>query len=140
MKNKCFLIIYLIQTADGKSFFVFAGVTTGGDHNAHTGLIIPFDLDLMELISSMEPHGEGNPAPVFCSRGLTVKSPPSLMGKDTIKFWVSDGTKTISAVGFGMGSFKDRVKLGGQVDLAYSLSIDDWNKAPAVQLMLKDIR
>ena len=88
------------------------------------------DMDLMEIISSMEPHGEGNPTPVFCSRGLTVKSPPSLMGKDTIKFWVSDGTKTISAVGFGMGSFKEMIKLGAQVDLVYTLSIDDWNKAP----------
>lgn len=98
------------------------------------------DMDLIGLISSMEPHGEGNPVPLFCSRNLTVKSPPSLMGKDTIKFWVSDGTKTISAVGFGMGSFKDMVKLGAQVDLAYTLSIDDWNKAPSVQLMLKDIK
>jgi len=98
------------------------------------------DLDLMTLISAMEPHGEGNPSPVFCSKGLTVKSPPSLMGRDTIKFWVSDGNKTISAVGFGMGSFKDMVILGGQVDLVYTLSIDDWNKAPTVQLMLKDIK
>jgi hypothetical protein len=39
-----------------------------------------------------------------------------------------------------MGSFKDMIKLGAQVDLAYSLSIDDWNKAPTVQLMLKDIK
>jgi single-stranded-DNA-specific exonuclease len=103
-------------------------------------LLSVIDLDLVEIISSMEPHGEGNPAPVFCSRRLTVKSPPSLMGKDTIKFWVSDGTRTISAVGFGMGSFKDMVKLGAQVDLVYTLSINDWNKAPAVQLMLKDIK
>ena len=98
------------------------------------------DLALVELISSMEPHGEGNPAPVFCSKNLTVKSLPSLMGKDTIKFWVSDGVNAISAVGFGMGSFKDMVKIGRQVDLAYTLSIDDWNKAPCVQLMLKDIQ
>jgi len=97
------------------------------------------DCHLVEMMASMEPHGEGNPTPVFCSRALTVKSPPSLLGRDTIKFWVSDGTKTISAVGFGMGSFKDRVKLGAVVDLAYTLSIDDWNKAPVVQLMLKDI-
>ena len=98
------------------------------------------DLNFVEIISSMEPHGEGNPAPMFCSRGLTVKSPPSLLGKGTIKFWVSDGVKTISVVGFGMGSFKDMVKLGAQVDLVYTLSIDDWNKDPTVQLMLKDIK
>lgn len=97
------------------------------------------DCNLVEMMASMEPHGEGNPTPVFCSRSLTVKSPPSLLGRDTIKFWVSDGVKTISAVGFGMGSFKDKVKLGAVVDLAYTLSIDDWNKAPVVQLMLKDI-
>jgi len=98
------------------------------------------DMDLVEIISSMEPHGEGNPTPVFCSKGVTVKSPPALMGKDTIKFWVSDGNKTISAVGFGMGSFKDMVKLGAKLDLAYTLGIDDWNKAPTVQIMLKDIK
>jgi len=103
-------------------------------------LLTEIDMKLVEIISSMEPHGEGNPSPVFCSRGLTVKSPPQLMGKDTIKFWVTDGTKSISAVGFGMGSFKDLVKVGGKVDLAYTLSIDDWNKAPTVQLMLKDIK
>jgi len=97
------------------------------------------DLNLVEMMSTMEPHGEGNPTPVFCSRAVTVKSPPALLGRDTIKFWVSDGVKTLSAVGFGMGSFKDKVKLGTLVDIAYTLGIDDWNKAPAVQLMLKDI-
>ncbi len=76
----------------------------------------------------------------FVRGHLQSKARRAVMGKDTIKFWVSDGVKTISAVGFGMGSFKDMVKLGGQVDLAYTLSIDDWNKAPAVQLMLKDIK
>ncbi|MDE2222525.1 MAG: single-stranded-DNA-specific exonuclease RecJ [Candidatus Omnitrophica bacterium] len=98
------------------------------------------DLKLIELIASMEPHGEGNPAPVFCSRGLLVKSQPVVLGKDTIKFWVSDGSKSISAVGFGMGSFREIVRLGGKIDAAYTLSIDDWNKAPAAQLLLKDIR
>ncbi|MDE2010138.1 MAG: single-stranded-DNA-specific exonuclease RecJ [Candidatus Omnitrophica bacterium] len=98
------------------------------------------DLGLVELIASMEPHGEGNPAPVFCSKGLLVKSPPSLLGKDTIKFWVTDGAKSLSAVGFGMGSFKEMVKPGEKIDLVYSLGIDDWNKAPCVQLVLKDIR
>ena len=78
--------------------------------------------------------------PCFCSKGLTVKSPPQLMGKDTIKFWVTDGVKSISVVGFGMGSFKDMIKVGAKVDLAYSLSIDEWNKPATVQLMLKDIR
>ncbi|MBI3602622.1 MAG: single-stranded-DNA-specific exonuclease RecJ [Candidatus Omnitrophica bacterium] len=98
------------------------------------------DLPMVELIESMEPHGEGNPVPIFCSRRLTVKSSPVVLGRDTLKFWISDGGKTYSAVGFGMGTMKDKVKMGSQLDLAYSLGIDDWNKAPLVQLIIKDIR
>ncbi len=104
---------------------------------------IPFssiDLELVALIDAMEPHGEGNPSPVFCSRGLIVKSNPMVLGRDTIKFWVTDGSKTSSAVGFGLGAFKDKIRMGSRVDLAYGLGIDDWNKPPAVQLLIKDIK
>jgi single-stranded-DNA-specific exonuclease len=98
------------------------------------------DLEFAAMIESMEPHGEGNPTPVFCTRRLMVKSYPTVMGKDTLKFWVTDGVKSVVAVGFGMGQFKDKVKVGGQIDVAYTLGIDDWNKAPTVQLTLKDIK
>ncbi len=104
---------------------------------------IPFsnlDLPLVELIDSMEPHGEGNPTPVFCSRKLTVKSNPAVLGRDTLKFWVSDGVKSFSAVAFGQASMHKQVKLGCQIDLAFTLGIDDWNKAPTVQLLIKDIK
>jgi hypothetical protein len=30
--------------------------------------------------------------------------------------------------------------MGAKVDLAYGLGVDDWNKAPVVQLLLKDIK
>ena len=98
------------------------------------------NLETTRLIESLEPYGEGNATPVFCTRQLVVKSQPLLMGKDTIKFWVTDGQSSISAVGFGMAKYVDLVRLGCQVDLAYELTIDDWNKAPTAQLKLKDIR
>ena len=95
---------------------------------------------MVELIGSMEPHGEGNPTPVFCTKNLIVKNSPVVLGKDTLKFWVTDGNKTYSAVGFGFSSMKDQIKMGSQVDLAFTLGIDDWNKAPTVQLVIKDIK
>ncbi|HBR13934.1 MAG TPA: single-stranded-DNA-specific exonuclease RecJ [Candidatus Omnitrophica bacterium] len=97
-------------------------------------------LELADVVDAMEPFGEGNPTPVFCSRSLTVKSRPQVLGKDTLKFWVSDGKFSISAVGFGMAKYKEMVNLGQTVDLAYEIAIDDWNKAPTPQLKLKDIR
>ncbi len=104
---------------------------------------VPFsalNLEFADHIDALEPHGEGNPASLLCTRNLIVKSPASLMGKGTIKFWVSDGQHSFTAVGFGMSEYQDMIKPNQKVDLAYSIIIDDWNKAPVVQLKLKDIR
>jgi single-stranded-DNA-specific exonuclease len=98
------------------------------------------DLELINTLDILEPHGEGNPEPVFATRRLMVKSRPQMMGKDTIKFYVTDGRVTRQAVGFGMGEDNAHLRMGQAVDIAFTLSIDDWNKAPQAQLTLKDIR
>ncbi len=98
------------------------------------------NMKLAEIIDSMQPFGAGNPSPVFCSREITVKSHPVVLGKNTLKFWVTDGNSSISVVGFGMADLKGMVKIGRKVDLAYEIAIDDWNKAPTPQLMLKDMK
>ncbi len=97
-------------------------------------------VDLVNRIDLLEPYGEGNRPPVFCTRNLTVKSHPMCLAKETLKFWVSDGESTFSVVGFGMGKFKNDLALNQVIDVAYELAIDDWNKEPTVQLRLKDIR
>ena len=97
-------------------------------------------MPLAEMIDSLEPFGEGNPEPIFCTRQVTVKSHPALLGKETIKFWVSDGDYAISAVGFGMARYGGLIHPGGKIDLAYQITLDDWNKKPTPQLILKDIR
>ncbi len=102
--------------------------------------ISSLNLDLAQKIAELEPYGEGNSEPVFCSRQLTVKSRPQVLGKETLKFWVTDGRATFSAVGFGLARFQDLVQYGEKIDLAYQVGIDDWNKAPTVQLKLKDIQ
>jgi len=98
------------------------------------------DINLANIIISMEPFGEGNPEPIFCSRQVRVNSLPQLLGKNTLKFWVADNGMTISAVGFGMGELKKEIKKGQLIDIAYTISIDDWNKAPTPQIILKDIK
>jgi hypothetical protein len=69
-----------------------------------------------------------------------VKSHPALLGKNTLKFWAGDGDFSISAVGFGMADYQEMVRPGEKIDLAYEISIDDWNKEPTPQIILKDIR
>ncbi len=99
-----------------------------------------FSMDLIQQIDLLDPYGEGNPQPVFCARGLKLRGAPRILGRGTLKFWVTDGRLSISAVGFGMASYIDLVKSGHPLDLAFELSIDDWNKAPTMQLKIRDIK
>jgi single-stranded-DNA-specific exonuclease len=97
-------------------------------------------LELTKSISDLGPYGEGNPEPVFFTKNLQVKGKARLLGKDTIKFWVTDGQRSISAIGFGMAHYHALVAAADHIDLAYHLTIDDWNKEPTVQLKIKDIK
>jgi len=104
-------------------------------------LLSSLNLSLVKLVNSLEPFGEGNPQPLFCSRSLVVKSPAVVLSRDTLKFWVADKEGRIfSAVGFGMGQYQPLIEQGKCIDIVYRISIDDWNKEPAVQLELKDIK
>lgn len=98
------------------------------------------NLNLAEIIDSMEPFGEANSKPVFCTYNAMAKSYGSVLGRDTLKFWVTDGHVSFSAVGFGLAKMKEMIAPGRRIDLAYEIGIDDWNKAPIPQLILKDIK
>ncbi len=102
--------------------------------------LLNIDINLANTLLSMEPFGEGNPEPIFCSRQVRINSLPQLLGKNTLKFWIAENGATISAVGFGMGELKKKIKKGQIIDIAYQIGIDDWNKAPTPQIILKDIK
>jgi len=104
---------------------------------------IPLSLinrELLRQIDLLSPYGEANRRPVFASLNLLVKSKPVLVGRNSIKFWVSDGEATFEAIGFGLGDFLGLVSASPRVDAAYCLGWDEWNPHTPVQLELKDIR
>ncbi|OIO35629.1 MAG: single-stranded-DNA-specific exonuclease RecJ [Candidatus Omnitrophica bacterium CG1_02_44_16] len=98
------------------------------------------DERLFRDIDRLSPYGEGNRRPIFVSRDLVVKSKPQLVGKNSLKFWVSDGELTYEAIGFGMKDFFGMVSEARPIDLAYCLGRDDWNSANLLQLEIKDIK
>ena len=95
---------------------------------------------LLDELNLLEPFGQANPKPLFSSSNLKVKSKPAVLGRNTLKFWVSDGKVTYPAVGFGMSDYLDLVNSNAAVNLAYRLSLDNWNGAHQLQLELVDIR
>lgn len=99
-----------------------------------------FNLDLANQINMLAPFGQDNPKPLFASYGLEVRSKPLLYKKDTLKFWVACGKFTYPAVGFGMGEYAQVISESERVDLAYRLSIDNWQGNNQLQLEVEDIK
>jgi single-stranded-DNA-specific exonuclease len=99
------------------------------------------DLDqrLIEQLENLEPFGTGNPEPMFYTRKLKLKGQPSVLGKDTLKFWVTDGSLTHQTIGFRMGSFLDNLIDSASFDLVYTPRMDNWQGASSMILEAKEI-
>ncbi len=95
---------------------------------------------LMCDIDRLSPFGEANPRPVFITPHLRVRSRPAVVGRNTLKFWVTDGAATFEAVGFGLGDLLDTVAHCGYVDLVYRLGWDTWKPHNPIQLEIRDLR
>ncbi|MDP2980874.1 MAG: single-stranded-DNA-specific exonuclease RecJ [Candidatus Omnitrophota bacterium] len=113
-------------------------------------LDIDMDIDLSSLdykiaedIAGLEPFGEGNPEPVFCSRGLKLSRPVRVLKGEHIKFQVTDGNKNFEAIGFGMakdGDIELALRNSPSFDMAYTVSINNWQRVNTIQLKIEDIK
>lgn len=92
-----------------------------------------------EEIKKLEPFGTGNAEPLFLTRNLRLKGQPQALARETLKFWVTDGSTTYPAIGFGLSSFRDSLMNAQAVDIVYNLKIDSWRKEDSLILEVKDI-
>jgi len=90
-------------------------------------------------LEMLEPFGQGNLEPLFYSRGLRLKGSPRLYSRDTLKFWVTDGKLTYSAIGFGMGGLMESLVNSNGLDLVYRLKIDSWNGSESLLLDVEEM-
>ncbi|MEE8360196.1 MAG: single-stranded-DNA-specific exonuclease RecJ [Candidatus Omnitrophota bacterium] len=95
---------------------------------------------LINEIGCLAPHGPKNPTPLFISKGIKLKNAPKVIGRKGVKFWVTDGRITCEAVAFGVSdAFLDILK-DGEIDLAYSPSVNLYKGLRSIKLDLKDVR
>ncbi len=99
------------------------------------------DLDhgLVRELDILEPFGTGNPKPLFYTCNLKLKGEPRVLGRGTLKSWVTDGNFTYSAIGFGMADIKESLECADSLDLVYNPRIDEWQGAQSLILEVKEI-
>lgn len=91
------------------------------------------------ILNQMAPFGPGNMSPVFLTKN--VKPTKARLLKEVhVKFCAQQGTKEIDAIGFNMTEHAEWVLAGKEVDICYTLEVNEYNGEKNLQLILKDLR
>ncbi len=99
------------------------------------------DWELLGEIEKFEPTGIGNPAPLFCSRGVEVTSAKTVgMEGKHLKLKLREGGREFDGIGFDLGNFYGDLSSDRQVDVVYSLERNEWNGEESLQLKVRDIK
>ncbi len=100
------------------------------------------DLDLVALLSRLEPLGEGNPEPLFVFRNLKVQWSKRI-GKDMSHLKVifaSDGGRLIDAIAYGQADWYDWFKDHDRVDVLCRLEKNTYRDETKLQMQIIDLR
>ena len=120
----------------------------GIDAKGKSTLYLDEELDLeslsLETVKSFErlaPFGMDNQKPVFYIRDFQVENARSMGAGDShLKLKISKGTASFEVVAFGQGLKATEFSQVKQLELAITLSVNQWNGQTTLQLMMVDAR
>lgn len=101
------------------------------------------EMFLFSEIQKFAPFGIDNPQPVFLTRGLILKEIRTVGQENQhLKLVIFDPQtkRTFNGIGFGLGGYGAYLSLSGMVDLAYTLSLNEWNGNRQLELKIKDVK
>ncbi len=99
------------------------------------------NFELTDFLNLLGPFGMGNPAPNLGLLGIKIMDKKFLGKKeDHIRLVGSVGDKEFSFIGFFMGHFASRIKIGEPYDIVFTLAENYWQGARRLQLKLVDLR
>ena len=120
----------------------------GIDAKGKSKLYLDEELDLenlsLETVKSFErlaPFGMDNQKPVFYIRDFQVENARSMGAGDShLKLKISKGTANFEVLAFGQGAKATEFAQVKDLELAVTLSVNQWNGQTALQLMMVDAR
>ncbi len=93
----------------------------------------------VRALSILEPHGAGNPKPLFCMRGFTITTLSHVGDGRHLKLRLKKRDRQFDAIFFSTNAKETGVRLGQRVDAAFTLQINEFRGNQTVQLILVDL-
>lgn len=99
-----------------------------------------FRREFAESLMRLQPFGNGNPEPLFMTRGVHVRS-ARVVGKDHLKLRVAEGGPAgVDAIAFKRADLLDQLPAGQSIELAYHLELSEFNGLESLELRIRDLR
>ncbi|MBP2652957.1 MAG: single-stranded-DNA-specific exonuclease RecJ [Firmicutes bacterium] len=94
----------------------------------------------LEQLACLEPHGIGNPSPVFMTEDLAVADAKAI-GREGrhLKLRVKGEQVAVDVVAWNMGDLAAELEIGDCVDLAFLPEYNEWQGRRKLQLKARDI-
>ena len=96
--------------------------------------------DLLKLLRHCEPHGIGNPAPVFLACGVHADAAPKRIGDSGIRTRLTAGAVSLDAIAWEFAHRVAGIDWSAPMDVAYRLERDEWNGRSRLQARIADVR
>ena len=98
------------------------------------------DMDLVEWLERLAPHGLDNPEPLYRMSDARVEHVQEVGGGKHLRLRARDDSGEVEAIGFGMGDRARALARAGRADLAFVPTRNEWSGEARVQLKLKGVR
>jgi single-stranded-DNA-specific exonuclease len=97
---------------------------------------------LVADLERCEPHGAGNPTPLFCAQAVQLVSPIRLLGQQGqhARFRVAQDGPTLNVVAFHQAEQVLALPVGAVVDIAFTPTINTWRDQHTLELHLRALR
>jgi single-stranded-DNA-specific exonuclease len=101
-----------------------------------------FRKETVAELQMLGPFGQGNPSPLFTTKGVRLASPPKICGArgNHLQLAITDNTNAVRCIGFGMGKLEKKLLEHEFFDVAYQPQINTYNGSCNVEFVLADIR
>jgi single-stranded-DNA-specific exonuclease len=97
---------------------------------------------LVTDLARCEPHGAGNPTPLFCTQAVQLASPVRRLGQQGqhARFRVTQDGASLNVVAFHQAEQVLALPAGAVVDIAYTPTINTWREQSQLELHLRSLR
>jgi single-stranded-DNA-specific exonuclease len=101
-----------------------------------------FGKDTVSELQMLEPFGQGNPRPIFVTKGVCLACPPRKVGAkgNHLQLAITDNTNSVRCIGFGMGKLEKKLLEQEFFNVAYEPQINTYNGNSNVELVLTDVQ